>query len=203
MMSPFFSNPVLFVSPVLVCAMPLSGAIAQSPPIEVTSIQQVKDVSQRDPYFEALRSLIEEYGLSFTYADGTFQGNRALTRAEFVVYLNQTIEEFNFTPTTHPYLSASSILQFRDVRPTDFYYDALQTLMENYGINFSHIQGEFRPKRAIAKGEAIRAFNQVFGYNGTTQNLLSLTRGEFVIELHQALREIELPIDNSEQQIIN
>ncbi|HBB32401.1 MAG TPA: hypothetical protein DC064_11540, partial [Cyanobacteria bacterium UBA9273] len=38
--------------------------------------------------YEALRSLVERYGCIAGYPDGTFRGNRAMTRYEFAAGLN-------------------------------------------------------------------------------------------------------------------
>lgn len=55
---------------------------------QVTSISQLRDVSPRDWAFEALRNLVERYQCIAGYPDGTFQGNRAMTRFEFAAGLN-------------------------------------------------------------------------------------------------------------------
>ncbi len=58
-----------------------STLIAQGAP--VTSVSQLSDVQPSDWAFQALQSLIERYGCIAGYPDGTFRGNRALTRYEF------------------------------------------------------------------------------------------------------------------------
>ena len=55
---------------------------------QVTNISQLRDVSPRDWAFEALRSLVERYQCIAGYPDGTFQGNRPMTRFEFAAGLN-------------------------------------------------------------------------------------------------------------------
>lgn len=49
----------------------------------VTSVSQLSDVQPGDWAFQALQSLIERYGCIAGYPDGTYRGNRALTRYEF------------------------------------------------------------------------------------------------------------------------
>lgn len=58
---------------------------------QVTSIQQIPDVSEKDSYYEALRNLIERYGVDVTFPDKTFKGNQPLTRGDFIVYLNDAL----------------------------------------------------------------------------------------------------------------
>jgi len=55
--------------------------VAQGAP--VTSVSQLSDVDPSSWAFQALQSLIERYGCIAGYPDGTFRGNRALTRYEF------------------------------------------------------------------------------------------------------------------------
>ncbi len=55
---------------------------------QVTSITQLRDVSPRAWAFEALRSLVERYQCIAGYPDGTFRGDRAMTRFEFAAGLN-------------------------------------------------------------------------------------------------------------------
>jgi len=57
------------------------ATVAQGAP--VTSVSQLADVDPNTWAFQALQSLIERYGCIAGYPDGTFRGNRALTRYEF------------------------------------------------------------------------------------------------------------------------
>ncbi len=59
--------------------------IAQGAP--VTSVSQLADVDPSSWAFQSLQSLIERYGCIAGYPDGTFRGNRALTRYEFAAGL--------------------------------------------------------------------------------------------------------------------
>lgn len=76
---PLKSNPVL-----------LSQSMAQ-----VTSVSQLSDVQPTDWAFQALQSLVERYGCIAGYPDGTFRGNRALTRYEFAAGLNACLDRVN------------------------------------------------------------------------------------------------------------
>jgi len=55
---------------------------------QVTNVSQLRDVQPTDWAYEALRSLIERYGIPLGYQDGTFRGNRPLTRYEFAAGLD-------------------------------------------------------------------------------------------------------------------
>ncbi len=60
---------------------------------QVTSVSQLSDVQPTDWAFEALRSLVERYGCIAGYPDGTYRGNRAMTRYEFAAGLNACLNQ--------------------------------------------------------------------------------------------------------------
>jgi BMFP domain-containing protein YqiC len=60
---------------------------------QVTNVSQLSDVSPGDWAFEALRSLVERYGCIAGYPDGTYRGNRAMTRYEFAAGLNACLQQ--------------------------------------------------------------------------------------------------------------
>ncbi|RMG08180.1 MAG: hypothetical protein D6728_15120, partial [Cyanobacteria bacterium J055] len=60
---------------------------------QVTSVSQFSDVQPTDWAFQALQSLVERYGCIAGYPDGTYRGNRALTRYEFAAGLNACLDQ--------------------------------------------------------------------------------------------------------------
>ena len=62
---------------------------------QVTSVSQLSDVQPSDWAFQALQSLIERYGLIVGYPDGTFQGNRSLSRYEFATVVSLAVEQID------------------------------------------------------------------------------------------------------------
>jgi hypothetical protein len=58
---------------------------------QLTSVDQLADVQPADWAYQALKSLIERYGIRFGYPDNLFRGNRALTRYEFAAALAETL----------------------------------------------------------------------------------------------------------------
>lgn len=67
-----------------------NGALGQ-----VTSVSQLRDVQPTDWAFQALQSLVERYGCIAGYPDGTYRGNRAMTRYEFAAGLNACLDRVN------------------------------------------------------------------------------------------------------------
>ncbi|MEH2062092.1 MAG: iron uptake porin [Nostoc sp.] len=68
---------------------------SDNPMSQVTSVSQLHDVQPSDWAFGALQSLVERYGCIAGYADGTFLGNRSISRYEFAAGLNACLEKIN------------------------------------------------------------------------------------------------------------
>ncbi len=67
-----------------------SGTMSQ-----VTSVTQLSDVRPTDWAFQALQSLVERYSCIVGYPDGTYRGNRALTRYEFAAGVNACLDNIS------------------------------------------------------------------------------------------------------------
>lgn len=61
---------------------------------QVTSVSELSDVNSSEWAFQALRSLVEQYGCTDGYADGTFRGNQTLTRHEFAATVNACLSNW-------------------------------------------------------------------------------------------------------------
>ena len=103
----------LLISPIILAASVLTANTLQaqetqlpleSPTVEendndiynlgqVTNVNQLRDVSPGDWAYEALRNLVETYGCIAGYPDGTYRGNRAMTRYEFAAGLNACLQQ--------------------------------------------------------------------------------------------------------------
>jgi porin len=62
---------------------------------QVTSVSQLSDVQPTDWAYTVLQPLVERYGCIAGYLDGSFRGNRALTRYEFAAGLNACLDRVN------------------------------------------------------------------------------------------------------------
>ena len=62
---------------------------------QVTSITQLSDVQPTDWAYQALQSLVERYGCIVGYPDGTYKGQRALTRFEFAAGMNACLDRIS------------------------------------------------------------------------------------------------------------
>ncbi|MEM7725227.1 MAG: iron uptake porin [Cyanobacteria bacterium P01_A01_bin.45] len=133
---------------------------------QVTSVSQFSDVQPTDWAFQALQSLVERYGCIAGYPNGTYRGNRALTRYEFAAGLNACLDRVNELIAT-----ATADLVTREDLAT------LQRLQEEFSAELATLRGrvdalEARTAELEAnqfstttklKGEAIFALTNVFG----------------------------------------
>ena len=73
---------------------------------QVTSVTQFSDVYPTDWAYQALSNLVEQYGCVAGYPNGTFRGNRAMTRYEAAALLNACLdrvtEAVSYTHLTLP-----------------------------------------------------------------------------------------------------
>ncbi len=61
--------------------------------IPITNVRELSDVRPTDWAYSALQNLIQLYGFPQGYEDGTFRGNRTLSRYEFAAALNSFLVE--------------------------------------------------------------------------------------------------------------
>ncbi|MGB3508818.1 MAG: iron uptake porin [Microcoleaceae cyanobacterium] len=97
---------------------------------QVTSVSQLSDVQPTDWAFQALQSLVERYGCIAGYPDGTFKGNRAMTRYEFAAGLNACLDRI-----TELIAAATADLVTRDDLAV------LQRLQEEFAVELAELRG--------------------------------------------------------------
>jgi hypothetical protein len=133
---------------------------------QVTSVSQFSDVQPTDWAFQALQSLVERYGCIAGYPNGTFRGNRALSRYEFAAGLNACLDRVNELIAT----ATADLVTKQDLA-------TLQRLQEEFSAELATLRGrvdalEGRTAELEAhqfstttklKGEAIFAGTDAFG----------------------------------------
>jgi hypothetical protein len=97
---------------------------------QVTSVSQLSDVQPTDWAFQALQSLVERYGCIAGYPDGTYKGNRALTRYEFAAGVNACLERINELINA----STAELVTREDLA-------TLQRLMEEFAAELASLRG--------------------------------------------------------------
>lgn len=127
---------LVLASPVMLGVMVVSySAYAQEQPssntmAQVTSVSQLSDVQPTDWAFQALQSLVERYGCIAGYPDGTYRGNRALTRYEFAAGLNACLDRVNELIAT----ATSDLVSKEDLA-------TLQRLQEEFATELASLRG--------------------------------------------------------------
>ncbi|MBM0741538.1 carbohydrate porin [Phormidium sp. CLA17] len=67
---------------------------------QVRSVTELQDVQPSDWAYQAVKALVEKYGVVSGYSDRNFQGNRSLSRNEFAAVLNQVLTKVEQLFTT-------------------------------------------------------------------------------------------------------
>ncbi|KYC36978.1 hypothetical protein WA1_45865 [Scytonema hofmannii PCC 7110] len=133
---------------------------------QVTSVSQFSDVQPTDWAFQALQSLVERYGCIAGYPNGTYRGNRALTRYEFAAGLNACLDRVNELIAT----ATADLVRKEDLA-------TLQRLQEEFAAELATLRGRVDALEARAAeleanqfstttklvGEAIFALTDAFG----------------------------------------
>ncbi len=118
-------NSSLQISPTSVNSSQTSDKIAQ-----VTSVSQLSDVQPTDWAFQALQSLVERYGCIAGYPNGTYRGNRPMTRYEFAAGLNACLDRVNEIIAT----ATTDLVTKEDL-------GALQRLQEEFAAELATLKG--------------------------------------------------------------
>ncbi len=144
---------------------------------QVTSVSQLSDVQPTDWAFLALQSLVERYGCIAGYPDGTYRGNRALTRYEFAAGLNTCLDRVNELIAT----ATDSLVTKEDLT-------TLQRLQEEFVDEIASLRGRVDVLEASAAeleanqfstttkltGEVITYVADAFGENADDVNNTNL-----------------------------
>ncbi len=97
---------------------------------QVNSVSQLSDVQPNDWAFSALQSLVERYGCIVGYPNGTYRGNRALTRYEFAAGLNACLNRIGELIAT----STSDLVNKEDLA-------TLQKLQQEFATELTTLRG--------------------------------------------------------------
>ncbi|MGK7936569.1 MAG: iron uptake porin [Xenococcaceae cyanobacterium] len=96
--------------------------------LQVTNVQQLRDVDPADWAYEALRSLVDRYGCIVGFPDQTYRGGKSLSRYEFAAGLNSCLNQIER-------LIASSEAVLREDLET------IQRLIEEFQAELASIEG--------------------------------------------------------------
>ena len=134
---------------------------------QVTSVSQLRDVEPTDWAFQALQSLVERYACIAGYPNGTFRGNRALTRYEFAAGLNACLDRINelIATSTSNAITKEDLIKLQKLRE-DFAAE-LATLRRKVDT----LEAKTTELEANQFSTTIKLFGQaVFGIQGRSEN---------------------------------
>jgi S-layer homology domain len=191
-------NLRFLILPIL-CALITVSANAQ-----ITSISQIKDVQPTDKHFMALQSLVERYGV---FSEEKFRANDPLTREEFVVLLNSSLDRLMdlaastdediaayevFTGFSANNTNITSISQIKDIKASYNQYVHLQSLTERYGIDICDADKNFRPTKTVTEKEFYTWIAKIFNgsINSSPSATKAITRSEWIIVMNDALDSV-------------
>ncbi len=124
-------SPVVFATSSLINDSAVAQTQTQEETLEqVTSVSQFSDVQPTDWAFQALQSLVERYGCIAGYPNGTYRGNRALTRYEFAAGLNACLDRVNELIAT----ATADLVSKEDLA-------TLQRLQEEFSAELATLRG--------------------------------------------------------------
>lgn len=168
-----------------------------------TSISEITDIIQSDPAYESLKSLIENYGATLTYADNTFRAKELLKRGDFVVAFNSVLNNLKSKMDAAGLDSAlintydrnrggaylTGIAQVKDITETSIYYPASKSLIERWGIAAPFaLNKTLNANTTMPEKEIYDILRVTLGYNSAGANPYStgITRSKFAIVLNNA-----------------
>ena len=129
---------------------------------QVNNVKQFRDVEVTDWSYEALRSLSDRYGCISGFPDGTYRGERAVSRAEFAAGLNACLSKMeNIT-----------------AKMTQIDIDTVLRLMQ-----------EFQSELAILQGRTDGSQARVEDLEATQFSTTTKLRGEAIFGLGEVLSE--------------
>ncbi|MBD2146977.1 iron uptake porin [Sphaerospermopsis sp. FACHB-1194] len=142
---------------------------------QVTSVSQFSDVQPTDWAFQSLQSLVERYGCVAGYPNGTFRGNRALSRYEFAAGLNACLDRVNELIAT----ATADMVSKEDLA-------TLQRLQEEFSAELATLRGR------VDALEARTAELEANQFSTTTK-----LRGEAIFSVSQAFGDKQADQDNN------
>ncbi|HEY9766939.1 MAG TPA: iron uptake porin [Coleofasciculaceae cyanobacterium] len=124
---------------------------------QITNVNELKDVSPNDWAYEALKNLANRYGCISGYPDGTFQGDRALTRWEFAAALNTCVNAIE-----------RMIAEQETVRPNDL-------------SQLDRLARDFEPELAQLKGRVNNIEGRVAAFEDNQFSTTTKLRGQIIM----------------------
>lgn len=122
-----------------------------------------KDLAPSNRNYDAIQYLANR-GTIKGYADGTFQPNHAVTRAEFLKLAEESSNIF-------PDGKDTTIIAFTDVKKTDWYYKYLQIARKENWIQ-GYADNTFRADQPVTKAEGLKMMGAIQKWKTTKPTVM-------------------------------
>ncbi|NES87213.1 MAG: iron uptake porin [Moorea sp. SIO2B7] len=133
---------------------------------QVNNVYQLRDVQPTDWAFEALRNLVERYGCIAGYPNGTFRGNRALSRSEFAAGLNACLQQIERLLAEANSVTQEDLATIeRLMKDFEAELATLATRVDNLEGRVAFLEDHQFSTTTIMNGEVIFALADAFGGN--------------------------------------
>ncbi|MEL4898342.1 S-layer homology domain-containing protein [Crocosphaera sp. Alani8] len=193
----------------------------------VTSVSELRDISPRDWYYEALRSLAERYGIIYPYEDGSFRPNQAMTKAELInwegnafrVFQSLVQEQFYALGKDTEQIFKSLSLDYKnnkclspeepklntfrrpnDVKTNDWYYESYQIVNWISDHSFMAPKGSFAGNEPVLRGNMSMFINRFL--NGF-ERILTVAVAGCRQDIEKAKTEFQQIVKELKSQNIN
>ena len=138
-------------------------------------------------YYESYKNVAKATNIGnidqtlFISEDKKFYPDKNVTRAESYVAMNRLLDAYNemlatadaqkqskrtYSPSSTPTVSddfsisqVTSVSQFSDVKPTAWYFNDLQSLVERYGCVGGYPNGTFRAEQLVTRADYVAGVN--------------------------------------------
>ncbi|MEO1187070.1 MAG: iron uptake porin, partial [Cyanobacteria bacterium J06636_27] len=136
---------------------------------QVTSVDQLSDVQPSHWAFQSVKSLVERYNCVAGYPDGTFRGNRSMSRYEFAALLNgcldRVVQLIPSSPTAGP--DMAMVTKLREEFGAEL--ATLRGKVDGLDFRVEELEGANKfSTTAKLKGEVVGIVGGTFGPNTIT-----------------------------------
>ncbi|AFY38559.1 cyanobacterial porin [[Leptolyngbya] sp. PCC 7376] len=148
---------------------------------QINNIFQLRDVAPSDWAFDALRNLVEKYNCLVGYPDGTFRGDRPLSRYEFAAGLNACLEQIN-----RLYLGDTSSIDAASVNSIRQLVSEFEAELATLGARVDDLDGRVSELEDYQFSTTTKLYGQtVFGIQGRNSNEYTFFRDRLTNEDNQ------------------
>ena len=132
--------------------------------VQSTNVSQMRDVAPDDWAYEALRSLVDNYGCIGGFPDQTFRGNQSLSRYEFAAGLNSCLQQIERSIAEKETVSQEDLQTIRRLSQ-DFATElqAIKGRVDTLDNRLGWLEDNQFSTTTILNGEVIFALADAFG----------------------------------------